>query len=306
MNSITVTAADATGSVSQTVNITRLSATGGGPLVLVVNLPPATTTFAMITLSGTVTGGSGAPAVTWVTSTAASDGASISGVTWTIVSIPLAIGLNRITVTAADATASVSQTVSVTRLTTTGPGPLTLIVNPPPATTTSATISLSGTVTGGSGGAVVTWLASTGASDGAFVSGVSWTILSVPLALGFNSITVTATDATGTVSGTVSVTRTTVPLGGTDTTGPTLTITYPSSTSLATTLASLTFTGTASDRSGVASVIWSTDSGGAGTASGTTQWSAAIPLLVGFNQVIVTATDTAGNVSWRSVVVNRK
>jgi hypothetical protein len=104
----------------------------------------------------------------------------------------------------------------------------------------------------------------------------------------------------------VSVTRTTVPLGGTDTTGPTLTITYPSSTSLATTLASLTFTGTASDRSGVASVIWSTDSGGAGTASGTTQWSAAIPLLVGFNQVIVTATDTAGNVSWRSVVVNRK
>jgi len=35
-------------------------------------------------LAGTVTGGSGAPAITWVTSTAASDGGSISGETWTI------------------------------------------------------------------------------------------------------------------------------------------------------------------------------------------------------------------------------
>jgi hypothetical protein len=142
--------------------------------------------------------------------------------------------------------------------------------------------------------------------------GVNWTILSVPLALGFNSITVTATDATGRISTTVSLTRTVIPLdGGTDTTGPTLNITYPSSTSVATTLASLTFTGTASDPSGVASVTWSTDTGGAGTASGTmpsltTQWSATIPLLVGFNQVIIRATDTVGNMSWRSVVVTRR
>jgi hypothetical protein len=305
LNTITVTATDATGSVSSTVSVTRLVASPN-PLVLTINAPPATTTSATITLSGTVTGGSGAPAVTWVTSTAASDGASISGVTWTILSVPLAIGVNTIMVTAADATGSVSLTVSVTRLTTTGGGPLVLVVNPPPATTTSATISLSGNVSGGSGGTVVTWIASSGASDGASISGVSWSILSVPLALGFNSITVTATDATGNVSRTVSVTRTIIPPVGGDTTGPTLTITYPSSTSLATTLSSLTFTGTASDRSGVASVTWSTDSGGTGTASGSTQWSAAIPLLVGLNQVIITATDTVGNVSWRSVVVNRK
>ena len=81
----------------------------------------------------------------------------------------------------------------------------------------------------------------------------------------------TATDPAGSTSRTVTVTRSTIPpVGGTDTTGPTLTITYPSSTSVATTLASLTFTGTASDRSGVASVTWSTNTGGAGTASGTT------------------------------------
>jgi hypothetical protein len=114
---------------------------------------------------------------------------------------------------------------------------------------------------------------------------------------------VTAADATGSVSRIVSVIRI---AGVTDTTGPALTITYPSSTSVATMLASFTFKGTASDPSGVASVMWSTNTGGAGTASGTTQWSAVIPLLVGFNQVIIRATDTAGNVSWRSVIVTRR
>jgi hypothetical protein len=53
-------------------------------------------------------------------------------------------------------------------------------------------------------------------------------------------------------------------------------------------------------------VTWSTNTGKAGTATGTTQWNAAIPLLVGSNQVIVRATDTAGNVTWRSVVVTRR
>lgn len=274
---------------------------------MTVNPVPATTTSGIIMLTGTVTGGSGAPAVTWVTSTAASDGSSISGVDWTISNVPLAIGFNSITVTAADATSSVSHTVIVTRLAPTAPGPLVLTVNTPPATTTSTTVSLSGTVTGGSGAAVVTWLTSTGAFGTGSVSGTNWAASNIPLAIGFNSISVTATDATGSVSRTVSVTRTvTVPAGGTDTTGPTLTITYPSTTSFATTFASLTFTGTASDLSGVASVTWSTDTGGAGTASGTNQWSAAIPLLVGFNQVIVRATDTAGNMSWRSVVATRR
>jgi hypothetical protein len=53
-------------------------------------------------------------------------------------------------------------------------------------------------------------------------------------------------------------------------------------------------------------VTWSTNTGGAGSASGTTQWNAAIPLLVGTNQVIIRATDTVGNVTWRSVTVTRR
>jgi len=142
-----------------------------------------------------------------------------------------------------------------------------------------------------------------GASDGASISGSNWVISGIPLSIGVNNITVTAADATGSVSRIVTVIRT---AGVTDTTGPALTITYPSSTSVATILASYTFKGTASDPSGVASVTWSTNTGGSGTSSGTTLWTATIPLLVGSNQVIIRAYDTAGNMSWRSVVVTRR
>ena len=156
----------------------------------------------------------------------------------------------------------------------------------------------------------MTWWLSTGASGMAIVTGTNWVAANIPLAIGLNSITVTAADATGSVSRIVSVTRQAIvippPPPGTDTTGPTLTITYPSSSSFATTLTSLRFTGTASDRSGVASVTWSTNTGSSGTASGTTQWSAVIPLLVGSNTVIIRSTDSVGNMSWRSVVVARR
>ena len=313
LNSITVTASDASGSVTRTVTVTRETVgPPPNPLTLTVNAPPATTTSGTISLSGTVNGGSGGAIVTWLTGTGATGTASVSGASWTAASIPLAIGLNSITVTATDTSGSVSSIVSVTQQTAPPPNLLTLTVNAPPATTTDATVSLSGTVTGGSGGATVTWSLSTGASGSASVSGTGWVASNIPLAIGLNSITITAADATGSVSRAVSTTRTAVPPPpGTDTAGPALTITYPSTTSLATTQASLTFKGTASDPSGVASVTFSTNTGGAGTASGTTpslttQWSAAIPLLVGFNQVIIRATDTVGNVSWRSVIVTRR
>jgi hypothetical protein len=69
--------------------------------------------------------------------------------------------------------------------------------------------------------------------------------------------------------------------------------------------ASIVFSGTASDNVGVTSVKWSTSTGAAGTASGTTNWSASIPLLVGANVVTVRAYDAAGNSGWRAVTVVR-
>ena len=288
--------------------LTLYAAQPGNPtptqLALTVETPPATTTAAVISLSGTVTGGSGSVSVTWTTNTGASGTAVVNGTSWIAANVPLAIGFNSITITAADAAGSVSRTVGITR---SAGSALTLTVNAPPATTTSATLSLSGTVTGGSGTVTVTWFSNTGASGTASISGTSWTALNIPLIVGSNTVTVVAADASGSVSRAVSTLRTVTPLPTrTDTTGPTLTITFPSTTSFATTLASLTFAGTASDRSGVASVTWSTNTGGAGSAVGTTQWSAVIPLLVGYNQVIVRAVDSVGNASWRTVVVTRR
>lgn len=91
-----------------------------------------------------------------------------------------------------------------------------------------------------------------------------------------------------------------------DTTPPALSITSPGSTSLFTTAAAVVFSGTASDSGGLAGVTWSTNLGKSGPASGTTRWTAQIPLLVGINRVTIRATDTAGNSSWRTVVVTRR
>jgi len=191
--------------------------------------------------------------------------------------------------------------------TTTPPSALTLTVNVPPAATTGALVSLSGSVTGGSGAKSVTWSSSTGASAVAQLVGTTWSAPNIPLSIGTNNIMMTATDSTGSVFRTVTVIRQNVtsPVPG-DTTAPTLTISSPSSTSISTTLAALTFIGTASDASGVARVTWSTNTGSSGTATGTTQWSATIPLLVGSNSVTIRATDTNGNASWRTVVVTRR
>ncbi len=100
-------------------------------------------------------------------------------------------------------------------------------------------------------------------------------------------------------------TPTPAPTSPTDTTAPTLTIASPSSTSVSTSASTIAFSGTSSDNVGVKVVTWATNTGGSGTATGTTQWSATIPLLVGSNTVTIKAADAAGNIGWRSVVVTR-
>lgn len=189
-------------------------------------------------------------------------------------------------------------------------GPLTLTVNATPATTTATSVSLSGTAAGGTGVISVTWST---ASSSVTVSGTAagtaaWTISNLALAMGVNTITVTAAAGSGHVSQVVTVTRATPSTtggGGTDTTAPALTIGSPGATSISTSSATIAFSGTASDNVGVTSVKWSTNTGTSGTASGTTSWSASIPLLVGSNVVTIRAYDAAGNSGWRSVVVSR-
>jgi hypothetical protein len=73
-------------------------------------------------------------------------------------------------------------------------------------------------------------------------------------------------------------------------TGPTTAATYAATGSL------LTLRGTASASAGVSQITWSSDRGGSGIATGTTDWStASIPLQGGTNILTVVARDNSGN-----------
>ena len=184
----------------------------------------------------------------------------------------------------------------------------TLTVNPVASTTTASSVNLSGSASGGTGVITLTWSSSSGASGTAAGLASAWSIISVPLVIGANTVTITASTAASRVSRALTITRQSVTTGGggVDTTAPALTITTPSTGTMSTAAASVTVSGTASDNVGVTLVSWATNFGTAGVATGTTAWSAAIPLLVGNNSVTIRAADAAGNVGWRSVLITRR
>jgi hypothetical protein len=191
---------------------------------------------------------------------------------------------------------------------------LALAVNAAASTTTASSVNLSGSAAGGTGVITVAWSSSGGASGTAAGPASAWSILNIPLVIGANAIMVTASTAASHISQSVTITRQSVTTTGSgggsgggspDTTAPALTITSPSTGTMSTTAASVTIVGIASDNVGVTLVSWATNFGTAGVATGTTAWSAAIPLLVGNNSVTVRAVDAAGNAGWRSVVITR-
>jgi hypothetical protein len=153
---------------------------------------------------------------------------------------------------------------------------------PPASSIPPATIAPPASGTGSTG---VTGTGSTGAT-GTGTAGAG----------GTTSSTGTGTTTTGTGTGTAA---------GPDTVPPALAIDSPGSSMVSASSATISMSGTASDNVGVSSVQWTTSTGSAGTATGTTSWSAVIPLLVGNNTVTVRAYDAAGNSSWRSVTVVR-
>ena len=87
-----------------------------------------------------------------------------------------------------------------------------------------------------------------------------------------------------------------------------LTITSPSSTSTVDTSDSIVrLAGTASSDAGIFQVVWANDRGGEGSASGTDSWqTGSIALELGENKITVTAENTAGTTTSRSIVVNRE
>lgn len=94
------------------------------------------------------------------------------------------------------------------------------------------------------------------------------------------------------------------PVNPTDTTNPTISITAPTNgTPYTASVNTVTIAGTATDNVGVTRVTWSNGSGASGTASGTTSWSAAVPLQQGQNVITVAAFDAAQNSGTLSYVV---
>ena len=150
--------------------------------------------------------------------------------------------------------------------------PLLLTVNTPVTPTSSTTLALSGTISGSSSPSI-TWSSTAGAFGAGRITGSNWTIPSVALSAGANTITVTASSGNTQVQRAVTVTRQTATVSA-DTTSPQMAIASPSTTSIGTSLASVTVSGSASDNVGVTRVLWVNNAGGSGTAEGTTAWKA--------------------------------
>jgi hypothetical protein len=207
--------------------------------------------------------------------------------------------------------------------------PVTLTIQNPSGgdvQTVAPTETLSGIVSNATGAAQVTWQTDHNNAGMATVSGTaptSWSIASVPLVTGSNTITVTATDSNHrTSTQALEVTRTaavtqpappaappsTPPTPGTpDVVAPTIAIASPGMSIVQTSQPTITVSGSASDNVGVVKVTWQNTLAGSGAATGTTNWSAAsIPLYHGTNTLVLRAYDAAGNSSWRSLTVVRQ
>ena len=192
-NGITVTATDTAGN----------TATASGSIILDTTAPTVSlngvtspTNATSQTITGTVEAGA---TVSVTTDTAASDGAAtVSGTTWSYTITGLVAGANGITVTATD---TAGNTATATGSVTLDSGSPVVAITSPTSnaayTTTSNTINLGGTaVDGGSGLAGVAWSDSQG-NNGTASGTSSWSISGIPLSLGENTITVTATDVAG-------------------------------------------------------------------------------------------------------------
>jgi hypothetical protein len=87
-----------------------------------------------------------------------------------------------------------------------------------------------------------------------------------------------------------------------------LEITSPTSLDVMdTTDAAVSFAGSASSEMGIFEVSWANDRGGEGVADGTDSWQTAnIELELGANTITITAEDTAGETTSKSIAVNRE
>jgi hypothetical protein len=187
---------------------------------------------------------------------------------------------------------------------------LSLALDPAASPSANPTIAMTGRMVGGSAPYVVTWQTDHGAAGRAVTSGGQFTSPGVPLVSGENLITITAFDAAGrtaTKTAGVSYLAATSSPPKAGSAPVTIRVATPSSGIVSTSAASLVVTGTAGGGAGISKVTWQTSNGASGTASGTSQWTAAgIPLLTGTTTIILRAWDAANAMAWASVVAVKR
>lgn len=275
------------------------------PVSLTLGATPLTTTNDSVTLTGTAGGGTGNLTINWKTDRG-SMGPTLGSTQWSA-TVPLLMGTNAITITATDARqAAATKTVTVTRQP--GATPVALAITFPAAsaalTTAQSFVDLRGTASHPSGIRRVTWTSDRGPA-GAASGTANWDTGSVALQPGLNNITVQAIANDGS-----SATRAVAVNFGSavrDTTAPAVTVVSPGSANTTTTSDAIVVRGTATDNAGVAAVYWYGANGATGIAAGTTNWSTpAIPLVRGYNSIVIRAYDAAGNMGWRVVNVTRQ
>ncbi len=300
-NVISVTASDAAGNTS-TSNLT-VTFTDVTPPVLSITVPVSAavyaTTCAKLNIGGTASDDSSVALVMWSNDRNGS-GVCAGTANWSASNIQLQPGQDVITVTAEDGSGNVTtQTLTVTFIDITPP---TVTISAPTGnasyTTTAATVRLSGSATDDVGVTLVTWSTDRG-NTGTCTGTSAWNTADIPITVGQNTITITASDASGN-TGAAALTVI-VP----DTVPPTVAITLPTgNATYATSVSPLVLSGTASDNVGVVSVAWSTSRGKNGTCTGTSTWSSSgITLLQGLNTITISAKDAAGNTGTATLAV---
>ena len=178
-----------------------------------VNAPPAlsltitspaanyTTSASTVTVLGTTANVSGTVKVTWQTDHGAS-GTATGGANWSVLAAPLAVGSTTITVTATDGANRAVQSVTVNRMPAPAPTPAldhtppTISISSPAGqvvTTTAGSINIAGIAADNVGVTKVTWQC--GAASGTATGTTNWSVNSIPLLVGNNTVMVRAWDA---------------------------------------------------------------------------------------------------------------
>ncbi|HVW87548.1 MAG TPA: matrixin family metalloprotease [Bryobacteraceae bacterium] len=175
------------------------------PLSLTLDPAPVSTRNPQITLTGILSGGSEPFTIQWQTDHGYTGRATLTSAgSWAATGITLANGPNLITISAFDGahrTATAVASVSLAAPTPpSGEGaPISISISTPASAITtwnSATVSIAGTASGGSGIVRITWQTSTGSAGTATGTG-HWLATAVPVLKGTNTVVVRAYDAAG-------------------------------------------------------------------------------------------------------------